>query len=891
MARSAFRDPRRARVTAVTDGAAVKKPIQPVQGSVGGINPTSPFRVRPRPRPQGVPASALPGTVNQPVTPVLDPSKPDVYSPKPVQATDNRAALASVADKMKTARESGDLGTLLKTTSEEYLPQLQTMQTSIGNVDTGQVARILGEDAAIPQDLPSQQKLLTSLAQQLQTARETGDLGTANRLGQQYRLLVQTMQGQVTGKVVTGQPINAVGSFDPVTGQPVTAASTAPVAKGTVASTATGAPTPDAIANAIGRLTPEQKAQYQSQWQAQQAKDARLGMPPQDFDTYLKIMIGGTFAQEQTAAGGGPPPDSTVPSGEGDVTNPPPSGGAPTGTFDAAQSWSTRLQNSGLVVAGRGGRWVPDSGGAQKIQSLIDYDQQFVAGFPPEGQAWVSSQMALEQRYFDQAIAQYPDQWDKIFRDHQTRVKDIQAKWETDGKWEAQLQAKFDEAPPETKVKLQELMKQGNDAALNAALEDLKAGKDPVANIDKYLAKFGADASFELAPGEALPDYKLDQFEKQSGIDIAGADNVDLNTDKSRIDAALQQSTLSEEGKKALGLQLETIQKRLTDGGGGFGDDELKKMLEPIFSQIDRDTAAQITAASHDLAAQGITGPSATAQLNAIRDKATNDKKAAGMELVKQNMGYKQSGTSEAISALGDIATSERGAGLTEKELALSGATTQTELTSEEKRAQAQANLAQKALNQEGELSVWGKKVDENLEAYGFKLDQYKSDKGFDLARYKTDLDERVAQGELDVEEAKLAYSKVKDSIDSAQKETDSYDRRNEVIAGLRQRAAEGDQDAEYRVQALEVQQELTALGIKTEHSDKIASLMYGVRAQGLQLSQEWKMFIEQMAATKEAQESSGFMDFVGTVVGGIAGSFAGGVGASAGAAAGKAIF
>src|SRR5690606_21302427 len=128
---------------------------------------------------------------------------------------------------------------------------------------------------------------------------------------------------------------------------------------------------------------------------------------------------------------------------------------------------------------------------------------------------------------------------------------------------------------------------------------------------------------------------------------------------------------------------------------------------------------------------------------------ANDRKKAAVMELVRENMGYKQQGTQAAIQALGGIAESQQAGALSEKELALQGATTQTTLTSKEKEAQAQANLAQKALAQEGQLYAWGKKVDENLQQYGFQLDQYRTDKGFDSDRLKLDLDERVAQGEL----------------------------------------------------------------------------------------------------------------------------------------------
>lgn len=889
MAIRAFVDPARAKRKLPVDSTAAKPSASagaPAAGKVGGVGGSGAYRVQPK-KAQGVPASALPGTVNN-VVPV---DKPNVARPP---ATDPRTALATTADQMKLQRESGDLGSLLKTTTEQYLPQVGKLQTSMGTIDTAQVARMVGEDQQIPQGLPEQQQMLKELALKLQQARETGDMGTANSLGQKYASLVKAMVGQVTGAP-------SPDPSAPQAGSPTSAGAPAAVNLN-AAATPSNLPAgtkPYQVINAGSRSEgyydetgkfiygqpPADKAAAASQIDAQKAVTQAA--------TAAGSPISSGDQPSRSGTGGGTGSGSAVPSGETDasVTNPSASTGAPA-PYDAAQAWSTRLANPGLKIK-QLGMMIPDPAGAQKIQSLIDYDNQFMAGFPPEGQAWVSGEMALEQRNFEQAIAQYPDQWDKIFRDHQTRVKDIQAKWETSGKWEAQLQAKFDEADPQINVKIKALPKQQQDAVLNQAIADMQAGKDPAENIQKYIDQFaGVNTDVTLAePGYDPTTQNLDQYNPSAGIEIAPADNVNLETDKSKIDAALARTTLSDEGKKALTLQLETIQKRLSEGGGGFSEAELQKMAAPMFEQIDRDLAAQLTASQHDMAAGGYDTAAINAKSQELRQVAATQKKQAAMELVRENMGYKQQGTTDAISALGGISEAERKAGLDEKKLALEGATTTTQLTSEEKRAQAQANLAQKALSQEGELFVWGKKVDENLEAYGFKLDQYKTDKGFDIDRLKIDLDERVAQGELTAEGAKLALEKVKTSIDAAQHETDAYDRRTATIAELRQRAAAGDQDAEYRIQALEVQQELTGLGIKTEHSDKIASLIYGVRAQGLQLSQEWRMFLEQMAATKEAQESSGFMDFVGGVLGGVAGSFAGGVGAAAGSAAGKAIF
>ncbi len=927
MALSAFRDPRRAVMqraaaaqTATDQARAGGKQLAATAGKAAAVDGSAALQVIPKRKPLGVPAAALPGTVNN-VVPV---DKPDVARPQ----VDPRTQLAQVADQMKTQRESGDLGSLLKTTNEQYLPQVQKLQTTMGTFDTGQVARLLGENAKIPQALPEQQRMLTELATKLQQARESGDMGTANSLGQQYASLVKAMHGQVTGQPVMPMVADPAvkAQFDALLAQRKLAQSSGSdlppdrlkLLQDMQAQLQTGQPAsaekPVAAVNLNAPATPMNlpagtkpyqviNAGSRSEGYYDETGKFIYGQPPADKVAAAQIDAQKAMQQAATAAGspissgdqpsrsgsGGGTPGSQVPTGETDasVQNPP----APTGQpapYDAAQSWSTRMANPGLKIK-QGGRMYDDPAGAQKIQSLVDYDSQFIAGFPPEGQAWVSTQMALEQKNFDQAIAQYPDQWDKIFRDHQTRVKDIQAKWESSGQFEARLNKIFDEAPPEAKVKIDSLPEVQKNEFYRQAIEDMKNGIDPLTKVDGYLAKFGETGDFQLKdPGFQVTDYKLDEFKPLDDPTVAAADAVDLTTDKSRIDQALSASGMTQEGQAALKLQMETIQKRLANGGGGFSEEELTKMAAPMFDQIDRDLAAQLTASQHDMAAGGYDTAAINAKSTEIRQAAAAQKKQAAIELVRENMGYKQSGTSEAIAALGGISESERQGALAEKKLGLEGATTQTTLSSEEKQAQAQANFQQKALFQEGNLTVWGKKTQRDLDLYGMQLDKYQTDKGLDVERLKIDLQERIADQGGSIEQARIQADKVAKSIEAAGREAELYDRRAAGIAELEQRAASGDQDAAYKVQALKVQQELSVLGLKSEQTKMVANILYGMRAQGLQLTQEMKMFIEQMLATEEAQQSGGFMEAFGSIVGGVAGSFLGPVAGAVGAKVGK---
>lgn len=767
--------------------------------------------------------TATPGSVTGQATVDAKGQYTQSYTPgQPAQIAPKNplGELATVADQMKAAREKGDLGTLADLTTKQYLPQLESVQSTIGNVNTGQVGRILGEATAnLPADLNAQRSELASLAQQLQTARETGDLGTANRLAQRYQALVTAMQGQVTGQPA---PSSGAPAISPEIKQKI-----------------------DSLGNQLlnPNLTDAQRQEIKRQ---QQELLASFGYTNPD---QISMTKGGV-------------PTSTIPEGgSGEV----PAAGTGTQPYDAGQSYRGYANARHFDENGKP---------SPEMQQLIDFDNQVINNMPqgltPEQQAAWRQQFDAEQRGFAQELEQYPDQWEKIFQNHQKRMQEIAGKWDTVGKYRSQLDQYFNKLPIEAKQKIEALPEVQKNEFYRLAIEAMQQGQDPAANIDKYLKKSkGVGTDFTLgAPKYIGKDFKLDEYKPSGAIEVAGADTVDLSTDKSRIDAALQRSGMTPEGQQALKLQLETIQKRLSEGGGGFSEQELKDMAAPILAANNRAMQADISAMQHDLAASGFeSGPILAQKTAEIRQQYAEKNQAAITELVRENMGYKQQGTSEAIAALGGIAESERAGALSEKELALRGATTQTELTSKEKEAQAAANLAQKALSQEGELYVWGKKVDENLQAYGLSLDRYKTDRGFDDAALDRDLKERVAQGELTAEGAKLAYQKVKDSIDAAQKETELYDRRTTAIAELEQRAAQGDQDAAARVQALKIQQELSVLGLNSDETKAFANIVYGVMTNQLELDQEWKMFLEQIAAQKELKGNS-FWDFAGQYVG-----------------------
>ncbi len=760
-----------ARVRAIQDPYLRRPATQQVnaaipQASVAGklqSTVVNPFRVAPR---KIVSASNKSATTNTPVsTTKVVPTGPEVnvrpVTPQ-IAPKNPMSALSTLADKMKVAREKGDLGTLAELTSKQYLPQLEQVQSSLGNVNTALVSRIAGDPTPIPTDVNAQRAELGTLAQQLQAARESGDMGTAASLAQRYNALVQAMQQQVTGAPVG----SAVGDALAKGGEPVS----------TIPEGGSGEVPPASGDGAGSAVPPKLQADYD-----------RIDAAVSSVDEQM-IQLN---AQLQR----------TGPGHARDALN--------------AQLASLRAKKNGL----------------------------------------------LQER--QNAASQY----------------------ESTGKYEAGIDSLINTPRAGSQYAIKDLPENLKNEAVQEALAAVKAGQDPQAVLDKYLKYFDQNIDFSLKPpGMTETERTVEGATKTAGIEIAGPDTTDLTTDKSRIDAALQRVGISPEGQKALGLQLETIQKRLAEGGGGFSEDELNKMMAPILSQIARDEQQALAAAQYDLAAQGkATGGEYNAQLASIRQEYSDKRKAAATELVRENMAYKQSGTSEAITALGGIAESERAGALSEKELALRGATTQTELTSQEKQAEVEAQYRQKALFQEGQLTQQGQLIQQELDLYGLNLDKYQTDKGFDEAALDRDLKERLADQEGSIAKAELKFKQIKEAMDQAGKEVERDDARDALIAELTTKVAAGDQDAKIRMESLNVEKDLRQQGLDNDWAQFLGRIQYEIMSGREENDHEMKMLLTRIDAEIKEQGGGGLTEFLAEVAGVAVGAVTGGFGTAAG--------
>jgi len=183
--------------------------------------------------------------------------------------------------------------------------------------------------------------------------------------------------------------------------------------------------------------------------------------------------------------------------------------------------------------------------------------------------------------------------------------------------------------------------------------------------------------------------------------------------------------------------------------------------------------------------------------------------------------------------------------------------------------------------------------VQENLKEYGMSLEKYQTDKGFDEAGLDRDLKARLAQSDLDVEEQKLKYQQVKDSIDFAMQEKTGDDKRYAQIAELEQKGAQGDQDANFKVQSLRVEQDLRDRGMTNEQARFNGNLMFYLLNNREERSQELLMFYEGLKAQK-AMQGSPWLDFLGQFIGvaaTVAGTVIAGPAGGAVAAGGTKVF
>jgi hypothetical protein len=309
-------------------------------------------------------------------------------------------------------------------------------------------------------------------------------------------------------------------------------------------------------------------------------------------------------------------------------------------------------------------------------------------------------------------------------------------------------------------------------------------------------------------------------------------------------------------------MSLDALTKRL-QGGGALTDQDFSS----AFALLDAETAANVSAASHDLANAGQSMSGTTPQqLAAIRQQGTDKKGALIKEMLSKQMEINQQDFQQSVQQLTGIAKDEADRLVAERGQDITAQTSSTEL-------QTRREELSKTLLQEGQLTIYSTQVEENLKAYDMSLTKYQTDKGFDEAGLDRDLKARIAEQGGTVEEQKLKYQQVKDSIEFAQTERQDDDKRNAQIAELEQKAATNDQDANFKIQSLKVEQDLRDRGMTNEQARFNGNLMYYLLNNREERSQELLMFYEGLKQQKEMQGSP-FLDFLGEFLG-VAGTVA----------------
>lgn len=578
------------------------------------------------------------------------------------------------------------------------------------------------------------------------------------------------------------------------------------------------------------------------------------------------------------------PPGSAIPSGETDanIQQPGQPAQTPAPTFDGATAWAGRMQNPGLKIK-VGGRMIDDPAGAQKIQSLIDYDNQFLAGLPPEAQGWASERLASEQKTFEAALAQYPDQWEKIFRDHQTRVADIQNDWNSSGQYEKQLQDLTAKAPPELKVKIEELPSIQQNELYRNAIEQYGQNPSPEQLAAKYAEMYPNGYDFSLQPPGFDPSKgTLEEYQKQFGYEPTKSDATIGKTDTSGINTSGQ----TQVGTEVTQQQRDELTKELN--AQGYTPEEINSILSGQFQELEASKQAAIKSAVSQGAMTGF-GKTLASIVNATAGVAAGYDRQAAMlkgDLTKQGLDQAAARRAAGLQGLSDIATREAGIAGTQANAGLGAA----EIGSRENIAQGELQLAKDTLYQGGQLSALGMKIDENLKAYGLSLEKYQTDQNFDIALMENDLKERIAQQTGDITAAELEAKNITASIQAGMEERRIDDARSSEIASLEQRAATGDTEAQFRTTQLKVETELRKLQLDNDWSQFVGQVLYNIMSGREQLDQRRAEFLESIRQYEESKGGGGFGSILGSIAGTLGGSLLGPVGTIVGTWAGNQI-
>lgn len=506
------------------------------------------------------------------------------------------------------------------------------------------------------------------------------------------------------------------------------------------------------------------------------------------------------------------------------------------------------------------------------IQPLVDYDNSFIQNPPASIQsdqdraAW-NKMVEDEMRYMKTQMERYPDQFDKIFNDHKTRMEAARQKWDTQGKYNSQLDDMLAQAFPGLKVSVSQVPEAQQNAFYQQAIAALQAGKSPQEIAGIYKAMFPAGYDFSIG---AIPGATKENIDKyvpigapgvtQSGADIGKTDTSGINT-----------TGQTETGAKVTQAEIDALNKEL--GAQPLTEDEKNKILAGDFAAIDADKQAAIRAAVSSGAAAGF-GTNLASIVNATAGTAQKyDTQKAQMrgELTRQNLSEVQARRQAAISGLGEVAAREAGVAGTQAQAGLGAAG----ITSQENIQRGQLQLAKDSLFQEGQLTSAGQQINQQLQAYGFSLDKVLADQNFNLDNFRNQLQEKIANQTGNIESAKLQADNITKSIQFAMDETQLDNARNSQLAELQLRAAQGDQQAKLDVQQLQVEQELRGLGLENDYADRLGGWLLSLLQGREQLSQQNEQFLKQLELQAKAQNKTGLLDIVTSIIGGGAQAYA----------------
>ncbi|GEM_PF-4603976 len=640
-----------------------------------------------------------------------------------------------------------------------------------------------------PVNVDAQSQQLATLATQMQTAREAGDMGKLNTLTAQYQSLVQSMQKQVAATPATTATTAATE-----------VAPTAKVAAPTTAQGETSSPAPTTIpeAETTGTTT-------------------ATGQKQQEYNETLATRTGNARSQLKDK------------------------GGLPDTASDVILNWMT--QNNYQMPSG---------------QQLNDMLEQ--AGWTAKGDGTFTN--AAGDSFFlgnDTGLA--------VLRDWSAEAQNLTTTYNEQGQYEDRLNEMFDSQAAQSGYKIEDLPETLKNEMYREAIDAMKNGKDATDIINDYLSYFNENPDFSLGNNQyqATAD-ELHAYQNVATPEVTKENITVGGGDTSKISEALASATQSAAGDQATQLALQAAAKRLQEPGG-FTSEDIDALTAGKFSQIESQLQADISALQHDAAASGLAEGVVVQQVAELRQKALADKQTIVADLLKEKMANDETGFQNSLSTLTGLSKQEADRLVAARGQTITGQTAATEITAETAQAQAEIDYKSKALFQEGQLTAAGQQIDQNLQAYNMSLEKYQTDKGFDEAGFDRDLKERIAQSGATQAEAELEFNQIKESITAAQEQTKQTDTRNAEIANLEQDAAQGDQDAAYKIQGLKVEQDLQNAGFTNDQQKTLGTLIYGLLSQRIQITADMEMLLKKYQL-EEALQGSETMDFIGQILG-----------------------